>query len=209
MDISDVISYANATRTALRSGSTLTTEPGILRKGRREDVDHFLNPNPTHTDYLWVDDTGTLGISSVLPIEAEVIATVEDTTLIGTSKPLPVETDPNVRVPHDLIPYDPVTAARMILALWFEVPSQPPLYSRKTFDSTIWKAEHGGAFDLSFTQYGPDGVSGRTNINILDDLNRNTALRLLSEMMEGHFLPKEEAEVLIDDLGPIGAPEAA
>lgn len=199
MDISDVISFANETPIAVRSGSIITTDEETLRAGAGERVQHYVYQSPIHTDYLWLDAGQKAGITQFLPVDAEVIATASKQSVIGTSKPLPVDIDPNPSFPFDVIPYDSVTMARMILNLWFEIPDQPPLHSRVTSKNRIWIADHTGAFDLRFIRVGNKGISGRANLNLTDNSNRRTAIRLISEMQHGHFITEEEADLHIDD----------
>ena len=204
MDVSDVIRFANQMTVATEDASRGTIDPDVFRHGKRGAPVNYVNPDPTKTQYIWLFEK--VGISDVLDADSELLGAIEGANVIGTDEPLTPELDPEPRFRWGVVPYDPVTRSKILLGLWFNLPGQPPLYSR-TFHrprQDVWRVDHEGAFDLRFVKIGAQGVPGWANLNLMDDGNQATCVRLISQMCRGRFIHEEEAQVHIADQRPIG-----
>lgn len=200
MDINQVADFANDLSVATGNQPEAITHARIYREGLAEGVSHYVNPHPVHTDYIWFDPVGRVGVTNLLDVDAEPLGAIQGTNIIGTSKPLSPELDPSVSFPWDLIPYDRTTVARLILVAWMKVPGNGRLYSKEPFGSSIWTAEHTGAFDFAFMKVRESGeIVGRANLNLMDGENRNSILRLLKEMHHGRFIRPKEGELYLSD----------
>lgn len=201
MDISDVVSFANQLDVAVGQREGATEDARIYREGNAEGASHYVYQEPLHTEYLWWDGpSGRAGITEILSVGAEILGVKDGANIVGTTDPLSLELDPSPSFEWDLIPYDRTTAAKLILALWMKTPGEAPLFAKNPMGRAIFRLAHQGAFDFRWVKFTDDGISGWANLNLLDDENRNTILRLVQEMHHGHFVEEWEADTFISDL---------
>jgi hypothetical protein len=200
MDHSKVVDFANQLGVALGQREGATEYPEIYQEGKSKAVSHAVKAAPTHTEYLWWDGHGYAGISHELSVDSEILGVKNGANVVGTTDPLPVEFDPSPSFEWDLIPYDRVTASKLILAVWMKAPGKAPLYAKKPMGRAIFRLDHEGAFDFRWLKLTDEGIAGGANLNLLDGENRNTVLRLVQEMHHGHFIEEWEADTFISDL---------
>jgi hypothetical protein len=201
MKISDLIRFDNRMDVATEEKSLATVSPVVFRQGDVSAPVDYVNPTPTHTDYLWYDTSArTNEISNLIDADSELLGAISKNKVLATSGPVSIELDPTPRFPYGIIPYDLQTKTRLLLAIWFRIPETPPLFAASGFVHGIWKVEHTGALDLNFSFIYDKGVRGFQNLSLMDESGRESIFRLFQTVLQGHFMHEAEADVFISDL---------